>query len=183
MRLFQKWVMKMIKSEYAQALFSLAEESSSEKDVLKSLQVISADRELFEEYTILLSCPAISLDEKERLIDEALKKNPEEVTCFLKLLCKNRRVGLLGDCIKEYEKLYNKKQSVTTVYTVTTYELNSVEKTKLIKKIEEVTGGKIKLEYKIDKSILGGMIIYIGDKVIDASVRNKLQEVRSVLED
>lgn len=173
--------MSEIAAEYASALFDLAKEISSEKEFADALA--AAKREVSPEYIRLLSSPNVSLREKESLIDAAFQKSfPEYAVFFLKLLCKNKRLHLLSNCADEYEKLYKKSLSHSSARIVSAVGLSDEEKTAIIEKLERITKTEVTAEYEIDKTILGGVIVYINDKIFDGSVRRKLQEVKDVIE-
>lgn len=171
--------MTEICKEYAFALFDIAKEKACEKqynDILIHINTLFSE---FSEYTKLLSSPDIT--EKDDIIDTAFSgKIPDDILIFLKLLCKNKRICLFGECVKEYNALYEKSVSVSTARIVSATKLSNEEKAAVVKKLETQTDGTVKAEFEVDKSILGGLIIYMNDTVTDGSIRHKLQKLKEV---
>lgn len=173
--------MSKLGNEYTSALFELARESGLEKETLESLILIRNEMSLFPKYELLLSSPEISTCEKENLLDKAFGNLGEPVLSFIKLLCKNKRIHLLSECVNEYEKLYNETLFISHARIVSAIELSDSEKSAIIKKLEKITKNTIEPEYEIDKKIFGGLIIYIDDKVFDGSIKQKLQNIKDVI--
>lgn len=78
----------------------------------------------------------------------------------------------------EYLKIYYEKNQIVDVEATFAVEPSEAQKTKLIANLEKKTGKKVKLAIKVDKSILGGGIIRIGDTVIDGSIRKELENIK-----
>lgn len=174
--------MTEISKEYAEALFELARESSSEQEIYTALTELKSIMNEYPEYTALLSAPSISARKRELLAERAFNgKVPDCVVSFLKLLCKNGRFGILEYCITEYELLYNEMNLIATARIVSAIPLSDSEKTEIIKRLEQATGKTIKAEYESDEKILGGVVIYIDDKIIDGSIRHSLNEIKDVI--
>lgn len=174
--------MTELSKEYAAAVFALAKEASAEKDFLDALSLVESELAAEPEYSLLLSCPNIPIRERQRLIEQAFADQiPEYVLSFIELLCENGHIQSFGECVKEYEKMYKVLSSVSSAQIISAIELSGEEKTALVKKLEKLTGHAVVSEYEIRDSIIGGVIVNIDDKVIDGSIRNRLQEVKEVI--
>lgn len=164
---------------YAHSLFSLAEDEGIIEKVYEEL------RSLFEiftqnsDYITLLDSPTVPVTKRFELIDEAFKPYMEYVTNLIKILCEKRCVFLFTDCVKEYERLYNEKLGIKRVTAITAVPLGEKLKEKLIDKLEKEWGKKIDLTLKVDKSILGGIILRTDNSQTDASVRKRLDLIKS----
>ena len=100
---------------------------------------------------------------------------------FLLLLVDKRRMGLLeaiNDC---YQELSNKAQGIIIADVTTAYDLKAELKARLSSKLESVTGKKVALRTHNDKSIIGGIVVKIGDTRIDGSVAGRLQALKAEL--
>ncbi len=171
--------MKSLSLTYAHSLFSLAEDEGLIEKIyeeLKSLFEIFSEN---SEYITLLDSPTIPADKRFELIDEAFAPYMEYVTNLIKILCEKRRVFLLTDCIKEYEKLYNEKIGIKRVTVITATPLSESLKEKLVNKLEKEWDKKIDLTTKVDKSILGGIVLRTDNSQTDASVRTKLELIKA----
>ena len=166
---------------YASSLFSLAEDEKLCDVFMEQLSAIDVIIKENKEYTVLLNSPTLSLEQRIALIDEAFSCVHEYVINFLKLLCEKKCTHIFSDCVKEYKKLYCKKNNIENVTAITAVPLEGELKAKLISKLEKDYGKKIQLETKVDKSILGGIILRTQNSQTDASVRARLDAIKAQL--
>ena len=166
---------------YAASLFSLAEDEKLCDVFMEQLSDIDAIIGKNREYTILLNSPTLSLEQRTSLIDEAFSSAHEYVVNFLKLLCEKKSAHVFSDCVKEYKKLYNEKNNIENVTAITAVPLDGELREKLVSKLQKDYGKKIQLEEKVDKSILGGIILRTENSQTDASVRTRLRAIRAQL--
>lgn len=175
--------MTEICKEYANALFELAKEASAEKEFLDALKLLCETISSAPSYAALLSSPSISAEEKERMLSSAFKSAiPEHILSFVVLLCRKGHIGLLEKCAVEYELMYNEFALVASARIVSAAPLTSREEAAVIQKLERLTHKRIDPKYEIDKSILGGLIVYVGDTVFDGSLTHILQSIKDVTE-
>lgn len=173
--------MKSASVTYAHSLFSLAEDENILEQIFDELNALAGIFEKNPEYAVLLDSPTVNTEERLALIDEAFKDAGEYVRNFLKILCEKKYIHIFPECVKEYEKQYNKKLGIEKVTAITAVPLSDELREKLIRKLEKETGKKIKLELKVDKSILGGIILRTENSQTDASVRARLDNIRTQL--
>lgn len=174
--------MTEISKEYAAAVFELAKEQAAEKEFLHALLLVESALSSEPDYVLLLAAVNIPIGERQYLIEQAFaEKIPEYVVSFIELLCENGHIQSFSDCVKEYEKIYKALNSVSSARIVSAVELSSEEQTMIVNKLEGLIGNTVIAEYEIDDSILGGLIIYVDDKVIDGSIRHKLKEIKEVI--
>ena len=173
--------MKSVPMTYAQSLFSLAEDENLTDKIYEELSALS---EIFKEnstYSILLDSPTIPVSERIELIDEALGDFSLYVLNFVKILCEKKHTHFLCECFKQYERLYNSKNNIEKVTAITAVPLSKELEERLIEKLETQWGKKIKLEAKVDKTILGGIVLRTENSQTDASVRARLDKLRTQL--
>lgn len=174
--------MTEISKEYGTALFMLACENGEQKSFAKVLEEI---KEIFLDnpaYLNMLSSPSIPVSERISAIDVAfLDKAPEYIVSYLKLLCEKGRMDCFMESIEEYMALLNASERVFSAKIISAEELTLEEKNKLIAKLELVNKGKVKAEYVIDASLIGGVIVEIDGKIMDGSLRHRLQQVKEVI--
>lgn len=175
--------MTEISKEYAQALFELAKEQNSEKEFALALNTVAKELENAPEYAELLSSPNIPIDERKALIEQAFAEHiPEYVLSFTQLLCEHGHIRDFGSCLREYKDLYRALKSISTARVVSAAALTDQQKEVLIKKLEKISGNQITAVYEVDATLLGGLTVYLDDKVIDGSLRRKLKEVKEVID-
>lgn len=102
---------------------------------------------------------------------------------FTALLIKNRQIKLIGKIIEKFSEIYNKKNGIVEADVITRYKIQDI----MIKQIEKFVKEKYKvkevvLNSKIDENIKGGIIIKVGDEIVDASISGKLRSLKSSLE-
>ncbi len=133
------------------------------------------------DYAPLLDSPTVPLATRLSLIDEAFEGVNEYVKNFIKILCEKKCTHLFPDCVKNFEKLYNKKYNIENVTVITAVPLSESLREKLRAKLSGDLGKEIILDLKVDKNILGGLIIRTENSQTDASVRARLDAIRAQL--
>ena len=171
----------MTASVYANSLFSLCEEENCEEMVLSDLKEAVKLFNENEGYDKLLSTPTVELKERLSLIDEAFGSFHVYVLNLIKVLCEKRSAGLLVECAENFEKLYNKKNGIEKITVITAVKLSEKLSEKLYNKLSENGNKKIILEEKVDKTILGGIVVRTENSQTDASVRKRLETIKTQL--
>jgi F-type H+-transporting ATPase subunit delta len=98
------------------------------------------------------------------------------------LLVEKKREDILHDIVKVYQQIYDEKMGIVSAEVVTAVEVGERLKKKIEQKILELTGAKkVKASYRVDPSIIGGIVIRVGDTVYDASIRRRIQLLREQL--
>jgi len=166
---------------YAQAIFSLGKERNTLDAWQSDLTLLSS---LVEngQVAIYLTNPSVTPDKKLATLESALGASVQPETRNLaKLLIERNRTELIPE-IKELVDAQVREDRGIIIADVTTAErLNEAEQELVRAKLHDLTGQTIQLATRVDPEIIGGIIIRIGDQVIDGSVRNKLEKMRSRL--
>lgn len=171
-----------ISKEYASALFALARESGTEQEFSAALALIDRALTAQPEYGLLLSSPNIPLRERLGLLEEAFGAQvPEYVLSFTKILCEKGHIRQFSACVEEYEALHRAMSEVSAARIVSAVELTEEEKAALLKKLTTLSGHTVQPCYEVDGSILGGVVIYMDDRVIDGSLKHKFREIKEVI--
>ncbi len=173
---------KLVSKTYSEALFEVALEEEKVELFLKELEFIVDSLKTYPEFFVLLKSPRINVDEKKKMIAEVFSdKLSEEMNNFLKIILDKRRSGYMEQIKDEYEKLVNEHMGIVKTVATTAVPLSEAEQNNLVEKLEKVTGKKIKLTNSVDKDLLGGVLVKIGDKVIDGTVKSRLNDLREDL--
>lgn len=174
--------MAKISKEYAAAIFELAKERNSESEFRAAIRKMQNEFDAAPEYTELLSSPGIPFDERCKLLEQAFENHvPEYVLSLAELMCNKGYIKLFGEFAKEYENLYCASRRESYARVVSAVELSNDEKARLIKKLEEISGCAVNVQYEIDVSLIGGAVIYIDDRIIDGSLRAKIKDIKEVI--
>ena len=166
---------------YATALFSEAKETNqltSWLGILRSLSKIIKNKSIVP----TINSPNISDEKIKSVLLELLREiEPEtnnipknKLENFLQLLMNEKRLTALPDIVLFYYKLLNDDQGVTEAKVISAFPLSNNQREQIKKKLERRFSVEIKLKVKIDKSLIGGAIIYAGSWVLDGSIKSKL---------
>jgi F-type H+-transporting ATPase subunit delta len=166
---------------YAQAVFSLARERES-LDAWGTDLALLADIVADDRIATYLSNPSVTADRKIAAIESALDtKVQPEVRNLARMLIERDRTELIPAIRELYDDQVRAERGIAVAEVTTAERLNEAEQELVRQKLETMTGQTVELTLKIDAEIIGGIIIRIGDQVIDGSVRNKLEKMRSRL--
>jgi F-type H+-transporting ATPase subunit delta len=165
---------------YAEAAYLIAREVGKEEEWSSGLRALAA---LFsdEQARALLENPRISLGEKFRIVEKALEDVEPQVLNLARLLLRRGRGSLAPQIQQAYQQILDEARGlfhavVTTAVPLSRDDLKAVER-----RLREISGGDVVLETHVDESILGGLIVRIGDRLIDGSTRSKLLALRNQL--
>ena len=168
----------MIKSQvgrrYSKAIFEIAEEKNQVKEIYEMLNSAMVLYRTDKEFKNFILNPLIDNEQKKSVLNEIFGKDNSENLNILLYILDRGRINCIKYIVAEYLKIYYRKNRILDVRATFTKELTEEQKKKLIDKLSQKTGKEINLEIKIDKNILGGGIIRIGDKIIDGSIRREL---------
>ena len=182
-----KWVGKMknnraLAKKYAAALLALAKETGTLEEVEQELAQIGEIVQQNPELTDFLRNQLISREAKKEVVERIFMQhlNPM-VMRFLGVVIDRGRIALLPDIIDVYLELSHVERNIAEAQVRLAVDLTDEEETRLIRELTELTGKEIYLEKTIDPSILGGMIVTIGDRRIDGSLKRQLHEMKTTL--
>ncbi|WP_196593114.1 ATP synthase F1 subunit delta [Pectinatus sottacetonis] len=168
--------------KYAAAMFELAKEenilSTCDKQLLLLCELFKKNHDL----TAFMDNPQIKTQAKKDLMTKILSDGFEQSICnFILLLIDKHRISLLTEIITCFHTLSNEAQGIKIAYVKTAAALTNEHKAALIKKLENITKKSIQLKTHIDKSIIGGIIIKIDDRLIDGSVTSQIKSIKKQL--
>ena len=119
--------------------------------------------------------------EKQRLIEAALNDLPPQPLNLARLLVRKNRTALGTDIATEFGRLAEEHQGIARARATTAVPLSDTERNALSARLQEDTGNRIVLETAVDPAVLGGVVVQIGDRLIDASTRARLEALRQNL--
>jgi len=168
-----------VAARYAKSFIDLAQEQ-------KKVEVIKNDMDLFyralkanPELKAVLANPIVSHSKKIKILDLVFSKKVDELSiAFFKLMINKSRGEVLYATAQEYVNMYDVKNHIIKANVVTATPLSVTNKQKLIADIEKATGGSVKLETKVDPSLIGGFVLTVGDRQVDTSIANDLKKIK-----
>jgi len=175
--------MSRIGSAYAQGLYTLAAEEALTGQILQQLQVLDESFSENPDFIRLLSAPNLSKQERCQILDDSFRgKIHGYVLNYLKLLTEKGYIRHFSDSVRAYTDQYNADNGVLVVEAVSAVALSQQQKTRLIQKLEAMTGKIVQLRQRIDPQVLGGLRLDYDGKRIDGTVKNRLEAVGKLLQ-
>jgi F-type H+-transporting ATPase subunit delta len=173
---------KLVSKTYSNALFEVALEMDAIDKILAEYTFVVESMNQHPDFYEILTSPKVTTDEKKKIIDTTYQAHISgELINFFKLLIDKKRIDVilkvfddLAETVDEY-----KGNVVAKVESVIPLEANEIEV--LIKKLNDLTGKNVTVNNVINPDIVGGMIVKIGDKIIDGSVQRKLHDLKNDL--
>jgi len=166
---------------YAQAAFEEAQKMGDLKgwsEMLISLSNVVSHPEV----SAVVTNPRVLKSQIDKLMDGFLDSNAKsQQRNFVRVLVDNQRLLLLPEIVAIFEALRAEAEKTVNVVVDTAFELSAAQQEKIITKLKARMGREIKLVCKINKELLGGVVIRAGDKVIDGSARTRLGEMANAL--
>jgi F-type H+-transporting ATPase subunit delta len=170
--------MEEIARVYAEALFEVAKEKGKLDEIREQLGQFADALEQSHEMQVYFFSPYFSSAEKKEGIGRVLSGADEELVNFLELLAEKHRMPVMFRIRRHFDELWKRENKKIDV-TVTSATALDPEVVKQIgKEIEEQTGQSVELSSRVDDSILGGLVLQVGNMVLDASIRNRLEKLR-----
>lgn len=165
---------------YAEAIVNVAAKAGEVEAVVGELEEIDDDllksNPRFAEF---IASSTIPPEAKGRILDEALGgRAMPTVLRFLHVLNRHGRLGLLAPVAREARALWDKKQNRRPVAVRSAVELDEGQKAALRDKVAAMIGATPILSYRVDPSLIGGLVIQVGDDLYDASIKTKLEQMR-----
>ncbi len=167
---------------YALALFELARDQKAVDAVLAEMNQFKALLSESAELRHLVRSPIFSADEQTKALGAVISKAGISGLSanFLKLVATKRRLFAVSDMIAGFEKLVDHEKGVTRAEVTIAEPLNDAHTQALKAALAEVSGGKsVEVEIKVDPAIIGGLVVKLGSRMVDSSLRTKLNSIRT----
>ena len=171
---------------YATALFELAREQNAIDTVKVNLERFDAMVAEIADLARLLRSPVLSADEQKRALSGVLDKAGIDgiAANFLKLVAANRRLFAALDMVKAYRAMIAKHKGEVTARVTVAEKLSDNNLDALKSALKSVTGGSdIDFDVKIDPAIIGGLIVKVGSRMVDSSLRGKLNAIKFAMKE
>jgi len=170
--------MEEIAAVYARSLFEVAQEQSKLDTVRDQLGAFADALDNSRELQTFFFSPYFSTAEKSDGLDRAVTDADPVVVNFLKLLIENHRTPAVFRVRREFDRLWQEENKLLPVQVTSAVELDQATVNQIGDRIAQQTGRKIDLSASVDSEILGGIIVRVGNSILDASIRNRLEQLR-----
>ena len=170
---------KLVSKTYGDALFELALEEnkidSLQEEVVVVLEVLAENQELGK----LMNHPKIAKEEKTALVEEIFKDRVSmELSGLMYMLTDKGRFAEIDDVLNYFLNRVKEHKNIGTAYVSTAIELSDAQKKAVEKRLLETTKYvEFEMHYSVEADLIGGMVIRIGDRVVDSSIKTKLYDL------
>lgn len=174
-----------VSGRYATALFELADESGQLDAVADQLGLVSEALKTSADLRRLVESPIYSREDQEAAMSAvcdalgvvAPTKN------FISLMARKRRLFALPDAIRGFERLLAAKRGVVSAEVRSAIALSEAQRADLIETLKGATGSEIALDERVDEELIGGLVVKVGSRMIDTSIRAKLNRLQTVMKE
>jgi len=169
-----------IASRYAKSLIELAEEQNKLEQITEDIEAFQKALENRDFY-LLLKSPIVNTDKKKQIFKAIFGGKLDELTMgFINILATKGREAYIPEITDEYMDQYKRIKHISTVKLTTATELDEATVEAIRKQLEEskVTDENVEMVTSVDPELIGGFIIEMEDKIYDASVANKLEDLK-----
>ena len=174
--------MQEIAEVYARSLFEVAQEHAVLDEVHEELDAFADALEESEDLRIYFFSPYFTSQEKRDGIQMVIDGADEHFMRFLELLAERHRLPFIHRIRREFDELWAEERRVLNVDVTSAVELDEGVLSQIGERIEQETGRSVDLSARVDADVLGGLVIRVGNMVLDASVRRRLEQLRRALE-
>jgi F-type H+-transporting ATPase subunit delta len=170
---------------YARALFDLALESKNLDKVAKDLAAILGMIAASKDFERLVISPVFTADEQKRSVMAILKKAKIKGLSanFMGLVAENRRLFAFENMVKAYTVMLARHRGEISAEITSAQKLSAKQVKDLKAALKSVAGRDVTLESKIDESLLGGLIVKVGSRMVDTSLKNKLDNLKIAMKE
>ncbi len=163
---------------YAKAILDLAADKKAtdavEKDMRSIVTTVSDSKELRQ----MLSSPVITGTAKKDILSKIFKKSHAISEGLIALLVENKRISILNEVALKYIIINEQLKGKDVAYVTTAVPMDAAMEKKILKQVTNITGNEVTLENTVDENIIGGFVLRVGDLQYDASIANKLNNLK-----
>jgi F-type H+-transporting ATPase subunit delta len=170
--------MEELAQVYARSLFEVALEQRKLDELREQLAQFADALDDKRELAVFFFSPYFSTKEKQDALGGLLDGADEVLVNFLRLLIENHRMPVIFRVRHEYERLWDEENKTLPVEITSAIALDEATTDSLGKTIGERAGRKVTLSARVDPDILGGIVLRVGNSILDASIRNRLEQLR-----
>jgi len=163
---------------YAESLFGVAKEKGNLDTVREQLGQFSAALEEDKDLQVFFFSPSFSSKEKLEGLSLAVSEADPELLNFLELLIEKHRMPAIFRISNQFEEMWKKENRRIEVTVTSAIELDPAIARQVGAEVERQTGKEVELTSRVDESIIGGLVLQVGNMVLDTSIQNNLEKLR-----
>ncbi len=170
-----------IAGRYATALLELSIEQNKVDQVLADMKYLLEVNNETRDFQLLLDSPIVKGDKKIAIFEELFGQFEEVSTSFVKLITNNGRESYLPTIAEAFDAQVKEHRGIVPITIISAVPLANSTKEIILEKVEKGVNGKLEVTELIDSSLIGGFIVRMGDKQIDASVASQFNDLKQRL--
>ncbi len=171
-----------IASSYAEAVLDLSSKNAQEENVLDELKMVNTVFASDKDMSIIINHPAIRATQKKEILRTVFSGKVSVLTeNLINLLADKRRLDLLPFIESGYRELLNKRKNVVSALLTCSETMADANVANIKAQLTEHLGKRLELEVKVDPSLIGGVVLRLGDQVIDGSLNGRLKALEKAL--
>ena len=166
-------------SRYAKSLLSLSIDQKSLEEVNKDMKFVADTCKSSSELILLLKSPIVKTDKKLAILNAIFSnKIGKLVSSFIEIITKKKREAITLDIARAFNEQYNTHKNITSAKVSTAIALDKELKSKIMAIVKAASKGDVEIEEEVNKDLIGGFVIKIGDQQVDSSINSKLQKLK-----
>lgn len=166
-----------VAARYAEALFGIAQEQNLVGEIEANLKAVWETIDGSRDLQRVLFHPQVPVVVKKNIVREVFRDLLPVTRNFLAVVLDRRREFFLKAIIEQYVELANQTRNIVEVEVTSAVEIPALLKVNLNQHLGRLTGKEVRVNYRIDPEIIGGLIVRIGNRFIDASVKRQLERI------
>jgi F-type H+-transporting ATPase subunit delta len=165
---------------YAVALADVVTSSGEAQEIREELSAWEAMTQANQQLLEVFRHPTIPYEQKRRVLDELIKRARVRPTTanFLQVLLQNQRLVDLGEINRQFAQELDRRAGVVSAEVTTARAVPAEAQEALRARLAQLTGTQVRLQFKVDDSLIGGVLTRIGSTLYDGSVRGQLQQIK-----
>jgi len=167
---------------YASALFEAAQEGGVVERVREEIALFAAALKDSPQLMSVMLDPQVQSAAKQRVIEGLLEGCHRLTANVARLMLAKGRIGAFPEMQVEYERMAAEAERLIDVEVVSAVALSPTDEQVVVTKVETATGRTVRLSKRIDESIIGGLVLRVGDVVMDASLRARVEQLRAQMQ-
>jgi F-type H+-transporting ATPase subunit delta len=173
--------MEEIAEVYGRSLFEVASEHGTTDEIREQLGQFAEALNAHRDVAVFFFSPYFSTQEKKDGLVKLLDGADDKLVNFLELLIEKHRMPAVFRIRRYYDTLWEQAHHILPVQIATAIALDEGVAKQLGEQIEKSTGQRIELTQSVDPNILGGIVLRVGNSILDASIRNRLENLRKAV--
>jgi len=163
-----------VASRYAKSLIGIAIEQNSLEEVFNDMLSIDAVCTESNDLVVMFKSPIVKSNKQEAILNEIFTSINTVSKAFIRIIIAKKRAALLADIAKAFIEAYKVHKNIKTAYVTSAISLTADQKTKIIALLNKTDDATIDLQEIVNPAIIGGMILRVGDRQVDESIKRKL---------